>query len=665
MRFTSMQRTDMFRTYLLTILISFIEQSHAFYRLWGYTDLQGNPPSTASLRAQAISLNRSSRPDLKALCHSFPDPVTTELNILRVAAFMNHGSNPLQAIGFWQEPDFNCGKAAPELVIYLKPGPEVQSIDLRAFGGEAVYTNWKQLLPFTAEWIKYVAPELLGDKKRGEGFVKRLARNAVDHRVVENTNTVWDTQAPKTAWETDRRPEKLAREAAKNFFENFFKTEMKWINDNSGTAPLSQEAQQRLQEDLDGLRQALQYRLQLWAAKHGRPSQPVNRNVQSQNPWSIQTSNAGLGTLPQVQPYQAPFWPYFQGAVGENPNAGLAFGNINIGNGGDDIIEVKKAEDIPEIKNDIDSSIEEIVKEEFIPQAKEEQAKEEQAKEEQTKQEAEDAILGEPEPGEMPLTVQDPFFGNARQNFQPLILTPPPTGGMMNLQPGRLNVYNPSQNIVPAPIPDQQFERLTRLQPIVPADWYLRNRVNSPFGNLGTNARLNSLQRGTPYYGLPVNIPALDTTNIPSLNTKRPLQEISNRVFEREEEEAIIDSRKRYFTDNDRNNPIVIPTTPEEQEQETIRPNVPDVGQLYIQDLLRRIQDVDTRRAERTALRRELNGLRPTNPGVGPRRRRGRPADLTGILESFRTDLLPIPADGESPDIPFLRDPSDEQGSVE
>ncbi|KAF3928788.1 hypothetical protein ABW21_db0205740 [Orbilia brochopaga] len=643
MRFTSMKWTDIPRSYLLIALVSFVEPSYAFYRLWGYTDLQGNPLTLASLKAQALGLNRNSRSDLKALCHSFPDPRPgTELGILRVAAFMNHGSNPVQAVGFWQEPDFNCGKAAPQVILYLKPGFEAQAVDLRPFGAESVYTNWKQILPTTAEWIRYVAPELIGDRNLGGGFVKILDRNAEDHSVVEGSKIVWDTQVEETAWETSKRPGELARESAKNFFENFFKTEMVWIQSN--TTPLSQEDQQKLQLELDAFRQALQERLQLWEAKRARNNQASNQNTRLQNPGIIQMSNFALSTLPRIEPYPLFGAPYYQQGIldGQLPGVGLGFGNINFGNG-EDTIEVKKIEDIPNTKQEYDRSIEEIIKEETaIPQ---------------TKEEAEDIILGGPAPEGIPLTIQDPQLGTGRRTFQPLILTAPPTDNMMTSPFGRAfqsSNYNPLQNMMLAAPPDQQlYQRLSQLQPIVPSVNIPRIQVEGQIVNAGTNLGVNPLQGQAPYYGVPFLQPPY--ANQASLNTKRPLPGIEEPVFEQGEEEAIIDSRKRYFTNTDSNNPIVVDSSTEPQRN--IRPDLNE-NQMYIQDLFRRIDQVEAMRAGRTALRRQLTGQKS--------RTQPRTSALERALESYRRTPAPIPADGESPDIPMLRDlSSDEQVSPE
>ncbi|KAJ6256362.1 hypothetical protein Dda_8862 [Drechslerella dactyloides] len=645
MRLASMKRMNILCINLLVIL-AFAEPSCAFYRLWGYTDLQNNPPDPATLKSQAISLNRNARADLKALCHNFPDPHGTELGILRVAAFMNHGTNPLQAIGLWQEKDFNCGKAAPKLIIYLKPGFEVQAIDLRPFGGEWVYTNWKQIVPGTTDWITYVQPELSGNQNQGAGFVKRLTRDAEDHSIVTNAETIWDKEAPKTAWETDRKTSELARETAKKYFDNFFKTELKWIQDIDKTKPLAEERRKELQDALDVGKQDLQAQLQIYETKRNRNPRPT-QNAQPQSSTRNQMSSIGPGSQPQAgQPYQVPFWGYQdpQTFRQQNPSARLGFGNMMVE---DDTIQVKKLEDVPNVKQDDDSSIEEIIKkEEAVLQPNDERGG--------------DTFGGQESEG-MTLTMQDPMFGNLRQPFRPLILTPPPTSNMMN--PIQLNIQNrilsntntdnlggrsdpvqtsrQLQDLILSSSLGQQYQRMLQFQPILPSDWYRRTQAIHPFGSMGNIVPTNP--KRLEQLGAPVLQPPY--SDLPSLNTKRPLPQTNEPVFERGEEEQVIDSRKRFFSTNNRQNPAIVLNTPE-TKQDTLGQE--PTGREFIQDFLRRVQDVDAKRMRIAVMRQQSDRdeaarrLRP-NPGLS-------------LAPESLSSPLPSQEDGGNPNIPLFQE---------
>ncbi|KAK6515821.1 hypothetical protein TWF281_004413 [Arthrobotrys megalospora] len=238
----------------------------AFYRLWGYTDIRKNLADNKLLKAQSSLLTRGSRIDQKPLCHSFPDPTGTELGIIRVVGLMSHPDlgNPIQAMGLWEERDFNCGNVPPRLIIYLQPGQEAQIIDLRQFGGEWVYSNWKQIMPGDRYWDEFIAPELRNGRDLGNGFVKKLIRKADDHKVVENTDILWDTQVPDKAWIIDKRAALLRRDASKSGFESRFKMELEALLEEEEKDPLGEAQVEELTAQLKSMKQALDEQYGKW-----------------------------------------------------------------------------------------------------------------------------------------------------------------------------------------------------------------------------------------------------------------------------------------------------------------------------------------------------------------------------------------------------------------
>ncbi|EGX44883.1 hypothetical protein AOL_s00176g54 [Orbilia oligospora ATCC 24927] len=271
-------------TWLLTLTIP----CHAFYRLWGYSDLRRNLENTRLFKAQSSLLTRGSKQNQKPLCHSFPDPSDTPLGVIRVVGIMNHPdlANPIQAMGLWEEKDFNCGPFLPRLVIYFQPGQETQIIDLRPFGGEWVYSNWKQIVPGDQYWNSFIAPELTTGKERpGSGFVKKIKRKEDDHNFAEGASTVWNTQVPEDSWIIDKRPALLQRDASKSGFESRFKTELTTLLVQEIAYPLSDKKALELAVGLTIMKQALAEQCGKWRLNRiDRDVQglPEEKNVDSQ-----------------------------------------------------------------------------------------------------------------------------------------------------------------------------------------------------------------------------------------------------------------------------------------------------------------------------------------------------------------------------------------------
>ncbi|KAF3111847.1 hypothetical protein TWF706_011577 [Orbilia oligospora] len=278
------QTSCLIPTWLLTLTIP----CHAFYRLWGYSDLRRNLENTRLFKAQSSLLTRGSKQNQKPLCHSFPDPSDTPLGVIRVVGIMNHPdlANPIQALGLWEEKDFNCGPFLPRLVIYFQPGQETQIIDLRPFGGEWVYSNWKQIVPGDQYWNSFIAPELTtGEEKPGTGFVKKIKRKEDDHNFAEGANTVWNTQVSETSWIIDKRPALLQRDASKSGFESRFKTELTTLLEQEIAEPLSEEEALELAVELTIMEQALAEQYGKWRLNRiDRDVQglPQEKNVHSQ-----------------------------------------------------------------------------------------------------------------------------------------------------------------------------------------------------------------------------------------------------------------------------------------------------------------------------------------------------------------------------------------------
>ncbi|KAK6331422.1 hypothetical protein TWF730_004503 [Orbilia blumenaviensis] len=239
---------------------------HAFYRLWGYTDLRRNLENDRLFKAQSSLLTRGGKANQKPLCQPFPDPSDSNLGVIRVVGVMNHPglANPIQALGLWEEKNFNCGSFLPRLVIYFQPGQETQIIDLRSFGGEWVYSNWKQIVPDDQYWKEFIAPELTEENKSGNGFVKKITRKNGDHNFAEDVDIVWDTQRPENSWIIDKRPALLARDASKSGFESRFKTELQTLLEQDKTQPLGDDEARALAVELTIMRQALMEQYGKW-----------------------------------------------------------------------------------------------------------------------------------------------------------------------------------------------------------------------------------------------------------------------------------------------------------------------------------------------------------------------------------------------------------------
>ncbi|KAK6342445.1 hypothetical protein TWF718_007846 [Orbilia javanica] len=284
-----MRQPYIFQASCIFITWLFIVPCHAFYRLWGYSDLRRNLENSRHFKAQSSLLTRGGKTGQKPLCHSFPDPSDTSLGVIRVVGVMNHPdlANPIQALGLWEEKDFNCGSFLPRLVIYFQPGQETQIIDLRQFGGEWVYTNWKQIIPGDEYWNAFVAPELTEEKKLGNGFVKKLTRVDNDHNFAVRADTVWDTQAPENSWIIDKRPGILSRDASKTGFESRFKLELGTLLEEEKSRPLGEEETRQLAVELTIMKQALAEQYAKWQMgrieKHIQGLPQPRRNQFSKN----------------------------------------------------------------------------------------------------------------------------------------------------------------------------------------------------------------------------------------------------------------------------------------------------------------------------------------------------------------------------------------------
>ncbi|KAK6518664.1 hypothetical protein TWF506_005801 [Arthrobotrys conoides] len=273
------------RILLLTTCFLF-PPTHAFYRLWGYTDLRRNLENERLFKAQSSLLTRGGKQNQIPLCHSFPEPSDTLLGVIRVVGIMNHPdlANPIQALGLWEEKDFNCAPFLPRLVVYFQPGQETQIIDLRPFGGEWVYSNWRQIVPGDQYWNAFVAPEIARGDKPGTGFVKKLTRVEGNHNFAERIDTVWNTQVPENSWIIDKRPAILQRDASKSGFESRFKTELGTLLQQEQVEPLSDEKALELAVELSVMKQALREQYGKWQLSklerqmEGRPQKEVNHD---------------------------------------------------------------------------------------------------------------------------------------------------------------------------------------------------------------------------------------------------------------------------------------------------------------------------------------------------------------------------------------------------
>ncbi|EPS38472.1 hypothetical protein H072_7769 [Dactylellina haptotyla CBS 200.50] len=255
-----------FSVLLVTVLVS---PCSGFYRLWGYSDLTQNLKEPALLKAQPTLLTRGGKKHSKSLCQSFPDPSFSQLSILRVVGVMNHpaATNPVQAIGFWQEESFSCWKSPPAAVIYFQPDPKgdrAQIVDLRPFRAEQVYSNWKQILPGDWVWDTYIQPELDKQSTRGRGFVKRITRDPNNLNAILAERTVWDTDVPVSAWTIDTRPSVLTTSPSKNGFERIFKDILELLEADDKINPLSPDMVRRLRAELKVMKAALMRQYGQW-----------------------------------------------------------------------------------------------------------------------------------------------------------------------------------------------------------------------------------------------------------------------------------------------------------------------------------------------------------------------------------------------------------------
>ncbi|KAK6503761.1 hypothetical protein TWF481_008767 [Arthrobotrys musiformis] len=323
-----MQRPQNIRSLCILTAWFLLTPCHAFYRLWGYSDLRRNLENNKLFKAQSSLLTRGGQTNQKPLCHSFPDPGDTELSVLRVVGVMNHPSlaNPIQALGLWEEKGFNCEPFLPRLVIYFQPGHETQIIDLRPFGGEWVYSNWKQIIPGDRHWNAFIEPELTGEKKLGDGFVKKITRKESDHNFAEGTNIVWDTQAPDNSWIIDKRPGILQRDASKTGFESRFKLELGTLLLQEESEPLGEKEAARLAAELATMKRALadQYaRWQMGRVDFNRKSaQGIFGQSDDQFPRNMKPDNVVYMEPYMVQGYGSEGQQSGQGYIGQQSQGG-------------------------------------------------------------------------------------------------------------------------------------------------------------------------------------------------------------------------------------------------------------------------------------------------------------------------------------------------------
>ncbi|KAF3927899.1 hypothetical protein ABW20_dc0106232 [Dactylellina cionopaga] len=345
---------------------------HAFYRLWGYNDLARNLADPSLFKAKSSILTRGGRIHQRSLCESFPDPEHSPLGILRVAGFMSHPqlNNPIQAIGFWREPDFNCGSVPPAVIIYLQPGTTTQIIDLRAFGVESVYSNWRQLIPQDAYWREFIEPELAQNGALGQGFVMKINRNTEDHNLIQSKDIVWNTQGPPAAWILDNRAAILGRDASKTGFESRFKNELQTWEQKDITDPLPPEETQRLNAELAAMKEAMVRQHSLWDVNINRAGKGLEPSKQYEGPIDVGTGADMNLMRGYVMPFGFPQnFANLKGLLGSAED-NLISGQFNDQqNGNIDTkkeeggIQVKKADEITaRVEQDGDDSVIEVIK---------------------------------------------------------------------------------------------------------------------------------------------------------------------------------------------------------------------------------------------------------------------------------------------------------------